>query len=338
VADIIRYGMGRNYLPDWGFAEALREIYQNFRDFGDFQQGVTALADSDLCEVTMVNGFMPEGHNFMKIGESAKRGVASKVGEHGEGLKMASLVLRRNGCKVVVRYGNTELAGTFYDDPYLGECFGFVVCPTTWMDGFRLTFQVPREEFKIYEESQLDPDKDVIHSSTCGDLLDRPKGEVYVGGHFVSVVDGLQYAYNFNPKFVSLDRDRKVPRDFDVNWAASQILQGWDGMKVKDMVERDASYIDRVPPKIAKKFRPALAKGGAVVFRAQNIQAPDKVAKKLMEMPVNQKRVAKLKFSMSRKRTPHSILKEFMDKYRRHLPAEGKADAVVVLKKAKGWK
>jgi len=336
---VIKYGMSRNYLPDWGFSEALREINQNFMDFGSFDQRVNDVdGDPKLCSVKMINDYLPDDHGFMKIGESGKRGDASAVGKHGEGLKMASMVLLRNDCNVIIRYGSTKLAGMFYDDPYLGECFGYRVYDMDHtLHGFEIEFQVPRNDFIVYREKQLDPEIDVLHSTEYGDVLDRPRGEVYVGGHFVSVVDGLQYAYNFKPEFIELDRDRKVPRDFDVVYTASKILESWDKLKVKDVVAKDAGYMDKVPMRIAKKFKPSMV-SGQVVFRSGAIQAPQRVTDKLMEMPVNQNRVAKLKFSLVRKKKPNSILKDFLDKHMHRLTPEGKADAKALLKMSKSWK
>ena len=37
MKDIIKYGIGFDYLPKWGIKEALREIYQNFNDYGAFE-------------------------------------------------------------------------------------------------------------------------------------------------------------------------------------------------------------------------------------------------------------------------------------------------------------
>ena len=335
--NLIRYGMGRSYLPDWGYAEALREIFQNFTDFGHFDQWVEDVGSSeDMVHVKLVNEFSPEDHAFLKIGESGKRNDASTVGKHGEGLKMASMVLTREGRDVIIRYGSTALLGVFYTDPFLGECFGYLVSKGHPIDGFRIDFSCPKADFQRYTEKQLDPSI-VLHSTYYGDLIDRPKGEVYVGGHFVSVVEGLDYAYNFKPECVELDRDRRVPRNFDVVYTASQILASWKSLQVKDIVAKDAEYLPRVPERIAKKFKPKM-EGKRVVFRAGAVQAPPKVAEKLMEMPINQKRVAKLKFSLSRKQKPHSILKEFLDRYMRSLPPEGRADAQVLLTKAKDWK
>ncbi len=239
------------------------------------------------------------------------------------------------GCAVAV--GAFSL--TFYTDELLGECFGFTVCDIASPGGmarFQVQFDIPKEEYDAYRRSQL-TDEDVKHSTRYGDLLDKPKGEVYVGGHYVGIVDNLNYAYNFKPACVKLDRDRKVPKDFDVNWYAARILSSWNGLTVGDMDSRDTLYMSTIPSKIAKKFVPGIIRG-KVVFRAGEVQASQNVSDTLMELPLNQQRIAKLKYSLSRKRTPHSVLREFLDAYGRHLPPEGRADAVVLLKKAKVWK
>lgn len=346
--DIIKYGMGRDYLPDWTYQDALREIYQNFRDFGVFDEKVKSPEGvGDRYVVSLSNDFVPNGYDFLRIGKSLKRDDSSTVGKHGEGLKMAAMVLRRNKCAFNVltigedNFGENIFGATFYDDEFLGECFGFSRRSFSELGegtgkGFEIQFSVPKEEFDRYHVIQLS-DEDVIHETSYGQLLKKPAGEVYVGGHFVAVMDSLKYAYDFKPEHVPLDRDRKVPSAFDVNWAAAQILGSWEGLTVKDMGETDTQYMSSIPLEIAKKFKPSLFKG-EVVFRAGAVQAPPNAVCSLMAMPVNQKRIAKMKYSMSKKRTPHSILKEFFDAHGRRLPADVKVDLQVLLKKAKNWK
>lgn len=336
---LIRYGMGDAYLPDWGVKEALRELYQNFEDYGDYCVNSTVIPcarEEKVVHLSMVNDFSPGNHGFMKIGESGKRNDPSTVGKHGEGLKLASMVLVRQGYTANIRYGCVSLKGVFYDDDYLGRCFGFEVQGASPVDGFRVDVTVPSVEFERYQVVKLKPE-DVIYSNSYGELLNRPTGEVYVGGHFVAKVEGLTYAYNFNPEHIDLDRDRRIPRDFDVQWAASHILQGWKGLKVKDVKTKDGAYMTRLPTKVANKFRPYLS-GKKVCFKAGSVQATGQVTDQLMKMPINQKRIAKLKYSMSKKRTPHSTLKEFFDQHSRSMSADCQTDFLVILKKSKEWK
>ena len=40
---MIKYGISKNYLPNWGIQEALREIFQNFLDFGEYKFATTLI-------------------------------------------------------------------------------------------------------------------------------------------------------------------------------------------------------------------------------------------------------------------------------------------------------
>jgi hypothetical protein len=333
---LIKYGIGKDYLPDWGYREALREIYQNFIDYGDYEEEVSPATDEN-CWVKLSNDYMPTDSEFMKIGASIKRNNKQTVGKHGEGLKMASLVLARMKYSIVIEFNSTMLIGTFYRDPFLGNCFGFEAHRMDIPKKFSVTFNINRNVFDKYKRISENAKK-VLHSAYYGDLLDRPAGEVYVGGHFVATVDNLKYAYNFKPEHVELDRDRKVPKSFDVEYAASKILESWDGMQVADINKRDATYLNRVPPKVAQKFKPKLSGKGKVKFFAGKVEAPSAITKSLMNMPINQKRVQKLRFTLSKKRTPHSLVKEFVDTHTRSLAPEAKVDIKILLKKAENWR
>jgi len=355
MPDLIRYGIGRDYLPDWGIQEALREVYQNFMDWGEYIEEARVITeDHKICgmereavenfggsaqEVRMTNDFNPSDLGFLKIGCSGKRDDSRAVGKHGEGLKMSAMVIVRAGGHFRFAFDNKMFMGVFYQDDLMGECFGFEVTGNSPVDGFTLEFTVPVEEFEKYRVKKIDPD-DVIFENAFGQMIKRDPGTVYVGGHFVCVEDGLNHAYNFSPEFVQLDRDRSVPRAFDVDYAASRIVERSNEMSIEDLVGREGTYVERVPEKVAKAFEPELSGGGKVIFRTKDggIQAPFKVGESLMKRPENKKKVKKLRYSMSKKRTPHTMLKEFFDRYHVHLPEMAKIDADNLVAKSKGWK
>jgi hypothetical protein len=68
----------------------------------------------------------------------------------------------------------------------------------------------------------------IAESTGYGTILSMDReGELFVGGLWVCHQDGLQYGYDFSPKHMQLDRDRRILRDFDVQWLTSQMwLQG----------------------------------------------------------------------------------------------------------------
>lgn len=341
---LIRYGISRSYLPKWGYQEAIREIYQNFTDFGEYGEKIYDAEKKGFCWVILKNEYSPSDLGFLRIGDSGKRDDKSTIGQHGEGLKMAFFVLARAGLAASVYAMGKQFHNAFYTDSFLGECFGISICEKEIVDWdcldapFAVSFMIPKNEIDRYRVVQIDPKEIIYSSSYWGDLIRREPGTVFVGGQFVAKVEGLKYAYNFKPEHIDLDRDRRIPRDFDVDYAASQILQSWDGMKLSDMRSRDARYMHRVPGKIAQKFKPSISKSGKVVFKAGNVTASSEITKSLMGMPLQQKRIAKLRYCMVRKQTPSALVKEFFDKHGSQLSSDALIDAQVLMKKSKEWK
>jgi len=340
---MIKYGISRNYLPDWTIQDALREIYQNFEDYGEYKENVEECDDSEDCIVRLYNNYTPESKEFLKIGESYKRDNPSKIGKHGEGLKMAFLILARNNQYCQIRYDNKTFRGQFYTDDHLGECFGLRLglgkndVDVLKGHSFRVCIIIPEKEYNFFKTKKISRE-DLIYHSHHGDIINRPAGEIYVGGLFVSKEEGLNYAYNFKPENISLDRDRKVPRTFDVDWQASRILESWDEAKLQDFTgSRDTSYVDKIPQHIAKKFKPELIEG-KVVFQAKAIQAPARVSQALLNDPKQQKAVARLTYSLSKKRKPSSLLREFYNKWKYNLTPSIQVDFNILIKKSEGWK
>jgi hypothetical protein len=78
-------------------------------------------------------------------------------------------------------------------------------------------------------------------------IPDRP-GDIFVNGLFVAHLENYKYGYNFKPEHLSLDRDRRLVRDFDVQWLTSQIWKDYeDYALVLDMIatdQPDVKYLD----------------------------------------------------------------------------------------------
>jgi hypothetical protein len=163
--NLIKYGIDREYLPNWGFQEALREIYQNFIDFGEYKEEVKEIIPDGTKRhvvVKLSNSFTPLDNDFLRIGKSHKRDDSSTVGKHGEGLKMAAFIFKREKSSFHIKYCNRILTGYFYDDDYLGECFGLKISHDTsslndsdFLDEFLVEFMLPKEEFEKYKKKQI---------------------------------------------------------------------------------------------------------------------------------------------------------------------------------------
>lgn len=252
----INYFISENYIPHWTLEDAYREIFQNFVDYGDYK----VIIDSDDVKdyVTITNTFNPESADLLIIGESNKS--ENQIGKYGEGLKMAALVLLRMGysmevsCKmfeakfILVENTNTTVKtlGVEITD---GE-------PSNTEDFFDVQITAPIGDFKLYQEGIIKPSDVLHHREGFGSIVNKRKGYVYVGGLFVYINHKLNFAYDLYPSKISLDRDRKVPKDFDVKYSIGKIQETYEQFDVVGK-SADAEFAD-IPSTLLSTYRPKI--------------------------------------------------------------------------------
>lgn len=297
---IINYFISENYIKDWTLEDAYREILQNFIDYGDYNIDINAKETSDF--ISIGNTFNPNSTDLLIIGESNKEN--NKIGKYGEGLKMAALVLLRNGYSLAI-YTNTFSAkfviidnptttirtlGVELSNPYDGK----------QVNSFDLRFSAPRNSFQAYTETLIKPE-DLLHTREGhGSIVNREKGNLYVGGLFVCKLAKLNYAYNLLPKNIELDRDRKVPRDFQVKWDISKIQETYEEFdrvgKSEDVTYSTIpdSYIPNYIPKISNGKVTFVTKVKNENGNDEEVEVSDRYKQQLMSESFFRKMVIKL--------------------------------------------
>ena len=103
--ETISYGITRDYLSHWGVNEALREIMQNFLDYGDYK------VHFDRDTVTLSSNYVPDDLTFLGLGKSVKK--EGSRGKYGEGLKMALFIFCREDKGIQIQL----------EDKYISPCF-----------------------------------------------------------------------------------------------------------------------------------------------------------------------------------------------------------------------
>lgn len=88
------------YRSQWGVWEAIREIVQNSLDETEQMPKLTRTTDGNI--LISDDGEGCELPNMIILGKSEKHG-AFKRGQYGEGVKIASVILLKRGCRVVAR-------------------------------------------------------------------------------------------------------------------------------------------------------------------------------------------------------------------------------------------
>lgn len=254
MQNIIHYGFGTDYLPNWGIKEALREIYQNFLDYGDY----TEIFDdsNETVHVIIENKWEPENLEFLRIGNSQKGGQIA-VGKHGEGLKMAFLIFQREGFHSAITTPKFYVEPTIYEDKEIGGCFGLKYSEVA-SQGFRVEFVCKSEDYFDFKENLITKEDIIFTDPVWGSVVDKPKGRIYSGGLFVAEFENMAHAYDIRPDRLPLDRDRSVPRHFDVSYATSNINGSYGKFKAVDVVKMDSAYLSSIPEETIQEFKPVM--------------------------------------------------------------------------------
>jgi hypothetical protein len=274
--EIIQYGIGEGYLKDWGIKEALREIYQNFIDYGNYDTFVKDIRNNRV-QVLLSNSYNPNGLEFLQIGKSIKDENKVNIGKHGEGLKMAFLIFLRENLHIQIKYGKTRIT-PMWCNQVIGNTLALKKQETKGtFPRFSIEFTLDKE---LYDNiiSDIIEEKDIIYLDNYhGSIVDKPIGNLYSGNLFVCNLPNLKKAYNLNPARLSLDRDRRVPGAFDVSYHTSKINEGVIKADAKinwiDQNYDDHAHIEYVPPSQYKEIK-TRAIAGKVEFVAQVVN-PD---------------------------------------------------------------
>jgi len=318
ITGTIHYGFGAEYLPKWGIQEALREIYQNFLDYGEYEE--QTIIANDRVTVKLTNGWMPESLEYLRIGNSNKSNP-NAIGHHGEGLKMAFLILLRQGFTSMIFTNKYAVYPEFYTDNEIGYCFCFNYEIHDFHESpYCLHFECLLDDFMNFKNNLIKPE-DIIYSHwDYGDLVDKLAGNIYSGGLFVANLKGISRSYNIKPQYLPLDRDRCVPQSFDVNYRTSKILEASEVLTVKDLSYSDTTYISSLPPAMMETVKPRKV-GNSIEFTIKDEAGKDQIIKNaslkesLQSNSIFQKAIARLKKFLAKQLGVYELMVQFRDKH-----------------------
>lgn len=326
----INYGITKNYLKHWDSSCMLREIFQNFKDFGSYKVNQNVV--DDKIHVCVSNDYKPENINFLFIGESSKGD--RDIGGYGEGLKMAGLIAARNGFEFAIRYNGGLMKAEFNDD----DLFEFKMYQQVSSDNedFTIEFTIDSESWIDFISKKIGSDE-VIHENNYGRVVDKEPGSIYVGGLYVCKLDRFKRAYDFNPEYIKLDRDRSTPSNFDVEYYASRINDKFnDDFTFEDLSKRDFSYIGKIPEDKVKDVNVEISDSGFVKIKdpeGNNINNSD-VREFLVKNSYVSNKIRQAKMNIAKKLGLIDMLEAFINKH--SLTASAKIDMEIIIKKAKG--
>lgn len=218
-----------NYVSDWTFNDAIRELIQNGTDqeILDSENEFSMVYDWGDNILRLKNSKSKLKINTLLLGSSTKSKNKDTVGQFGEGYKIAALVLNRLG-KTFTIYNNEKKevwTSRFKNsEKWKEKILSFYISQRETEDsGICIEVgNVSRDEYYELSEVWLKFDEDdymsmdVVDTSYGEILLDEDySGKVYVNGLFVDCNADLKYGYNFKPKYIKLERDRKACDSFN---------------------------------------------------------------------------------------------------------------------------
>lgn len=241
--------ISENYVPSWGVTEAVREFFQNAVDAETLNEDNAMFFDYDAPAETLRIG---NKHGILDpktllFGYTEKNHQENTIGNHGEGYKIATVVLLRLNKQIVIyNYGHRQVwRPRFVKSRKYG-----VNVPTFFVDTKYVWQKVPDDDLVIEISGITTEEYGAIVASNLhlsggaydkvatsyGDLLkdEEYKGKIFVGGLFICEDPRIEVGVDFKPNVVRLERDRSMVNGFDVQWYLSRMIEQ---TKDKDLIK-----------------------------------------------------------------------------------------------------
>lgn len=240
-----------NYVSDWGVQEALRELFQNAIDWGNWSWSVKG------GELNIVSHEAELSNRTLLLGHSEKR--EGSIGKFGEGYKLAMLVLCRLGYECWIENRDQLWQPKLINSRTYG-------CQQLVFDVSPLERDYPIQGLVFVVRGLTEEDVDglmvrnlhvrqapILHKVHAGRILsDSQAGRMYVGGLFVCSLPEFKHGYDFEPVAIELDRDRRMLRGFDVSWLTSKMwIEANDVKYAASMVKNDIPDVKYVESHIS---------------------------------------------------------------------------------------
>lgn len=228
-----------DYVPEWGIVEAVREFFQNALDeeVRDSSNTMFFSYDRENEKLTIGNKHSELDIKSLLLGNTSKNDNPETIGKHGEGYKIATVVLLR--CGKQISFNNYCRREVWRPRLVRSRKYDGMLVPTFFVETAAVWEKVPEhsllieiagvtaEEYEQIKQSNLHLQKYEKVTTMYGEILTEKRfaGKVYVGGLYICEEPELDIGVNFKPNFVRLERDRSMVDSFDIQWYASRMVE-----------------------------------------------------------------------------------------------------------------
>ena len=223
-----------SYVPGWTYLEGIREVMQNAIDSNTDGFLMSYKYNEKSQKIIISNEGAVLNKSTLLLGETTKAGNEKMIGEFGEGYKLGTLALLRQGKTISIKNSKCQerWVPSIRAHEKLGkDVLSFEITKTKTED-HKLTFEIggitPEEWLKVRElfrfTSAMPIEEEIV--TVNAKILKGVPGRIYIKGIFVIEIPGFQYGYDFNPNIIQIDRDRKMVNSYDLEYRTSQVWQG----------------------------------------------------------------------------------------------------------------
>lgn len=228
---LIPLTLTKDYVSHWGVWEGIRELVQNAFDTPEWD------VDFDWSSIIVKSngGTLPV--KSLLLGGTSKSEDSSKVGQYGEGYKLAFLTLLRENCRITIQNGDERWTPCFiYSNDFQSDMLHVKIddFPKEW-DKWDVVIKVDNIATSLVQECRdnilLPGDWEVASESSRGTAYIKPEGNdegyasVFVNGIFVDRVAGnFKFNYSFKPEYLTLDRDRNTVAGYELKYETAKLM------------------------------------------------------------------------------------------------------------------
>lgn len=343
----INYAMTSDYRSNWNAVDAVREIVQNCLDNRTNPSKYFLGLDGRM--VIETHGFVLP-LSTLAMGESEKPSGA--IGGFGEGLKLALMILEREGCGVTVRTGSQVITPAFeLDEVVQRHTFRIHIEEVEErLEGLRFEFKVNKDYVKEIKQKINVFSDNVLPLPNRGsvDMIEEMPGVVMVNGLFVCSEDKFRYGYNFSPETITLGCDRQIANSFGMAWETSKVWAGRvnedNADEVLNMITEECLDVADIQYHISRDKSEIIARAFTRRFGHVKIKQVGSslgygmaVGNSLYET-MKKSGMVEVANKYEEAGSPFRAVKELMLKEKKHMRSRAYKALEELLEKSKGWK
>ena len=345
------------YCFGWTVVQAVRELLQNAID-----SNAPFEVEFNGNSISIISRGVTLPVNTLLLGSTDKFSDKSKIGNFGEGYKIALLILTRKNKKPIVYNGKRTWTTRFtYSKAFQADVL--TIDEEIAQDSanndliFKVDNLLTSELLAVKESCLLLQDVNPLFYSKYGYIYDigtSRASKLYVGGLYICDTK-LHYGYDIAPEYIQLERDRKTVENFNLLWTVKNMWElSGDTKLIGKLLEDEVPDVEYLEHTSEPVYSSAF-KHFSSVFGGKAIPvATEHARNKLIEAGVEHSRIKviaqgwyntlrrsagfkEIEFDLPKSKSPEDILQDFYSKNKKHMNNYGQLNFRKLVKISKTW-